>query len=54
MDRSLILFLFFLLVELHLEIVRNLTIEEGNVSNITAEIFVGTVFRGCTAIFTEE
>jgi len=26
-------------VELHL---RNLTIEEGNVSNITAEIFVGT------------
>ena len=41
-------------MELYLEIVRNLTIEEGNVSNITAEIFVGTVFRGYTAIFTDE
>ena len=41
-------------MELHLEIVRNLTIEEGNVSNITAEIFVGTIFRGYTAIFTDE
>jgi len=29
-------------VELHLETVRNLTIDEGNVSNITAEIFLGS------------
>lgn len=43
----------YLPVELHIETVRNLTIAEGNGSNITAEIFLGTLFRGYAADFTD-